>query len=62
MRVLAKLNKSLFYPDEKVIMEFSVDNTRSERDIKDIRCALVHTITIKRADQSLQKISYKISM
>ena len=38
MRIQAQLNKQLFYPDELVIVEFQVDNSRSERDIKEIRC------------------------
>lgn len=53
MHIVAKLNKQLFYPDEQVIVEFSVDNSRSERDIKEIRCKLQHTISIKLADDSL---------
>ena len=53
MHVVAKLNKQLFYPDEQVIVEFTVDNSRSERDIKEILCKLQHTISIKKADDTL---------
>jgi hypothetical protein len=62
MHILAQLNKSLFYPDEQVIVEFSVDNSRSERDIKEIRCCLQHKISIKQAEESLQTIQYSLGI
>jgi hypothetical protein len=62
MHIVAKLNKQLFYPDEQVIVEFSVDNSRSERDIKEIRCSIMHTISIKLADESLSTINYSLGI
>jgi hypothetical protein len=49
MRIRAELNKQLFYPDENVCVLFDVDNSHSERDIKEIRCSLKHDITIRKA-------------
>jgi len=62
MHIVANLNKQLFYPDEQVIVEFSVDNSRSQRDIKEIRCSLMHTIAIKLADESLSTINYSLGV
>lgn len=54
MRVQAQLNKQLFYPEELVILDFLVDNSRSERDIKEIKCTLKFTVSIRKADENLQ--------
>jgi Arrestin (or S-antigen), C-terminal domain len=62
MRLQAQLNKELFYPDEQVIVEFEVDNSRSERDIKQIRCSLKHNISIRKAHEQLQNISNVLYM
>lgn len=45
-----------------MILDFSVDNSRNERDIKEIRSSLKHTITIKKADDVLQTVSYDLSL
>ena len=57
MRIRAELNKQLFYPDENVCVLFDVDNSHSERDIKEIRCSLKHDITIRKAKQTMLSIS-----
>lgn len=38
----------MFYPDEKVIVSFKVDNSKSARDIKEIDCTLNYQINIKK--------------
>lgn len=56
------LNKQLFYPDEKVIVDFLVDNSRSSRDIKEIRCKLTYTITVRKAEKILQTVTLDMAM
>jgi hypothetical protein len=34
-------------------VDFQVDNSRSERDIKEIRVKLTYTVTIRKADETL---------
>jgi ribosomal protein L31E len=53
MRIQAQLNKQLFYPDEEVILDFLIDNSLSERDIKEIRAKLRYTVTVRKADELL---------
>ena len=62
MKVMTSLNKSLFYPDEQIIVNFVVDNSRSERDIKEIRCTVKHKVQIMKAEEQLQSINYNLSM
>lgn len=62
MRVQALLNKQLFYPDEQVVLDFLVDNSRSERDIKEIRCSLTYTVTVRKADEMLQTVTLDMAM
>ena len=38
----------MYYPDEKVIVKFKVDNSKSARDIKEIDCTLNYQIIIKK--------------
>lgn len=57
MRIEAQLNKQLFYPDERVVLDFLVDNSRSGRDIKEITCSLTYKIAIKRAEEVIQTVS-----
>jgi myosin heavy subunit len=40
-----------------VILDFLVDNSRSGRDIKEIRCSLTYFIAIKKAEEVLQTFS-----
>lgn len=47
------MNKQLFYPEEEVVLDFLVDSTRSERDIKEIRARLKYTVTVRKADETL---------
>ena len=35
-------------------MDFLVDNSRSERDIKEIRCSLTYTVTVRKGEETLQ--------
>ena len=62
MRIQAQLNKHLFYPDELVILDFLVDNSRSERDIKEIACTLKYTVSVHKANQTLQTITLDMHM
>ena len=34
----------MFFPDEKIIVNIQIDNSKNERDIKDIDCTLTHNI------------------
>lgn len=62
MRIQAQLNKQFFYPDEQVVVEFLLDNSRSERDIKEIRCSLKYTITVRKADKTMQTVSFDMHL
>lgn len=62
LTIQAQLNKHLFFPDEKVLLDFQVDNSRSERDIKEINCTLKQTVTIRRADKVLQTVTHELHM
>lgn len=43
----------MFFPDEKITVNIQIDNSRSERDIKDIQCTLTQNIKIKKAGKVL---------
>jgi len=62
MTIQAQLNKHLFFPDERVVLDFQVDNSRSERDIKEINCTLRQTVTVRRADKVLQTVTHELHM
>ena len=38
------------------MLDFFVDSTRSERDIKEIRAKLKYTVTVRKADETLQTL------
>jgi hypothetical protein len=53
MKIHASLNKQMFFPNEKVIVNIQIDNSRNKRDIKDIQCTLTHNVIIRKADKTL---------
>jgi sporulation-control protein spo0M len=62
VKIHASLNKQMFFPDEKVIVNIQIDNSRSERDIKDIQCTLTHNIVIRKADEILQESHFDLQL
>ena len=54
VQINAQINKQMFYPNEKIYFNIEVDNSKSERNIKDIQCTLTHNITIKKGQKIVQ--------
>lgn len=48
VQVNIKVNKQMFFPNEKIRVLFSVDNTKNKRDIKDVQCTLTYNVKIKK--------------
>ena len=62
MRIHANLNKQLFFPDELVVVEYLVDNSRSEKDIKEIRGCLKWSVVVRRAGREMQRETVDLQM
>lgn len=46
--IRARLNKQIFYPNEKIVLKIQIDNSGSQSNIKKIHCSLKQTIAIKK--------------
>lgn len=53
VKVRASLDKQMFFPNEKIQFSIEVDNTQSERNIKEIQCTLTHNIIIKKGKKAI---------
>ncbi|CDW85973.1 UNKNOWN [Stylonychia lemnae] len=62
VEIHAQINKQLFYPNEQVIVNYYVDNTRNQRDIKNVSCTLTHNIQIMKGQKVMNELSFDLKL